>query len=125
MNREELEKYIAEAFGVEAEHPWEDKPEYSVFRHSSNRKWFAVTMRIPSRLLGLEGQGEIDIVNLKCDYVLICSLLSKKGFFPAYHMNKVHWISVALGMGVESDEIKWLVEISRDLTSPKRKKKKE
>lgn len=31
----------------------------------------------------------IDIVNLKCDPVLIGSLQSEKGIFPVYHMSNV------------------------------------
>lgn len=30
----------------------------------------------------------IDVVNLKCDSVLVGSLLCESGFFPAYHMSK-------------------------------------
>ena len=122
MERAELEKYITESFGADAEHPWESKPEYAVFRHGGNAKWFAVAMTVPKRVLGLKDEGNIDIVNLKCDYVLISSLASQKGIFPAYHMNKVHWISVALDGSVDAATVKWLLDVSYDLTAPKIKK---
>ena len=36
----------------------------------------------------MPGDESIDVVNLKCDPLLIGSLRSEPGFFPAYHMNK-------------------------------------
>ncbi len=41
MDRTELEKYIRNNYGTEPDHPWIKYPNYGVFRHSSNKKWFA------------------------------------------------------------------------------------
>ena len=43
--------------------------------------------------IGLTGEGEVDILNVKCDPILSGSLRMQPGFFPAYHMNKEKWIS--------------------------------
>ena len=91
-------------------------PNYAVFRHGENSKWFAVVMDVAKSKVGLPGDGKIDIVNVKCDFILIGSLLEQKGFFPAYHMNKANWISVALDGSVEDDMIKWILGMSFDLT---------
>ena len=66
----------------------------------------------------------IDIVNLKCDPVLIGSLQSEKGIFPAYHMSKDKWISVALDGGVDDEQIKMLLEMSYELTALKIQRKR-
>ena len=116
MKRTELEKYISETYGVSADYPWVKYPEYAVFRHGHNKKWFAVVMKLPKTRLGLEGNGTIDVMNVKSDYPLITSLLSETGFFPAYHMNKTNWISVALDGSAPEDKIKWILEISYELT---------
>ena len=116
MNRAELEKYIQEAYGSDAEYPWVRYPNYAVFRYGENSKWFAVVMDVAKSKVGLPGDGKIDIVNVKCDFILIGSLLEQKGFFPAYHMNKANWISVALDGSVEDDMIKWILGMSFDLT---------
>lgn len=63
-------------------------PNFAVFWHSNNQKWFALIMDIPRSRLGLPGDELLDVVNLKCDPLLIGSLRSEPGFFPAYHMNK-------------------------------------
>ena len=38
--------YIQSEYGAAPEHPWADEPEFAVFRHESNRKWFALVMNI-------------------------------------------------------------------------------
>ena len=53
------------------------------------------------------------------------SLLSQKGFLPAYHMNKNYWISILLNDSVPDSEILPLLELSYDSVAPKRKWKKE
>lgn len=122
MNKEELIKYIAEVYSTEAEYPWEDSPNNIVFRHYSNKKWFALIMKITKDKLGFREDGVIDVVNLKCDPILIGNLRNEKGIFPAYHMNKTHWITVALDGSADSDRIKWLLDLSYDLTNVKSKK---
>lgn len=124
MTRQELEAHIAEAYSTEPEYPWLKYPGYAVFRHSSNQKWFAAVMDIPKEKLGLREDGMIDILNVKCDPILIGSLRSEAGFFPAYHMSKANWITIALDGTVDADKIKWLLDMSYDLTAPKRSKPK-
>ena len=72
----------------------------------------------------MPGTELIDVVNLKCDPILTGSLRSDKGIFPAYHMNKSNWISVALDGSVSADKIKMLLDMSYELTSPKIRKTK-
>ena len=38
----------------------------------------------------------IDIVDVKVEPELVGSLRLKEGIFPAYHMNKEHWITIKL-----------------------------
>ena len=67
MYRKVLEKYILDTYGVSPEYPWTKYPLFSVFRHKSNNKWFAVIMTIDKCKLGINEDGQIDVVNLKCD----------------------------------------------------------
>ena len=96
MDRKGLEQLIFDTYSVEPDYPWMDTPESAVFRHAANRKWFALVTTVPRSKLGLPGQQPVDIVNLKCDPILIGSLRAEPGFYPAYHMNKRHWNSVRL-----------------------------
>lgn len=88
MNRSQLDKYITDYYGVRAERLFKKNPGFQVYRHNDTKKWFAMIMDLPESRLGLDGQKIIDVVNLKCDPILIGSLRLEQGFYPAYHMNK-------------------------------------
>ncbi len=119
--RQFLDKHITETYGVIAEYPWANAPSYGVYRHIHNKKWFAVIMDIPASKLGFISDETISIVNIKSDPILIGSLHKDDGIYPAYHMNKSHWISVLLDGTVDEEKIKWLTEISFSLTKSKKK----
>ena len=40
----------------------------------------------------------------------------ENGIFPAYHMSKAHWLTVALDGTVKEDKLKFLTDMSYDLT---------
>lgn len=124
MNRSKLEQFIVENYNGVADHPWAKYPNYKVFRHGDNKKWFALFMDVPRNKLGLKGMEKLDIVNLKCDPFLIGSFRGEEGIFPAYHMNKEHWLSVSLDGSTSEDVIKMLLDISFQLTETKVWKKK-
>ena len=124
MNRNELESFIKETYNADANYPWFKYPNYEVFRHSSNQKWFALIMDVPKSKLGLQGTETLAVVNFKCTPLLIGSLRKESGFFPAYHMNKDNWITVALDGSVSDDKIKMLLDMSYQATAPKIRRKK-
>lgn len=125
MNRTELTQFIAEYYAEKPDFPWDSDQGYAVFRHSENRKWFALIMDVPRSKLGLPGEGNIDIVNLKNDPVMSGSLRSEPGIFPAYHMNKQNWISAVLDGSVPDETLKLLLDISFQLTAPKIRRRKQ
>lgn len=105
-----------------ADMPFEDDFETTVFRHGEGGKWFGLLMRVEKSRVGLEGEGKIDVLNLKCDpeeSFIVREMY--EGIIPAYHMNKRHWISVLLCGGVPVDFTRRLIEKSYDLTDKKRK----
>ena len=116
MTQKDLEDYIFEEYGV--------KPESQIplgcinraFVHSDNKKWFALLMNVPYRSIGIQKNGYVDILNLKCDPVLIKSLIKRRGFQPAYNMNNDEWITVLLDGSVTRNEIEALLAASYDLT---------
>ena len=46
MNREQFIQYISDEYGVDEGILFQKHPLFCVFRHSNNRKWFAVVMDV-------------------------------------------------------------------------------
>lgn len=124
MTKEEFKAHMLEKYGVIGDNPFEEYDSTLVFRHASNRKWFALLMTISKRKLGLPSDDKIDVVNVKCPQEIIDSMWQENGIFPAYHMNRAHWLSLALDGSVDNHTIEWLVGLSYDLTKPKMPRKK-
>lgn len=122
MQKERIEQYIQDRFSAGAEHLWAKFPNYAVFRHPASKKWFAIIMDISKNKLGLEGDGPVDVMDIKCSPLMVGSLLSEKGFLPAYHMNKNSWITILLDESVPDEAIYPLLELSYDSVAPRRKK---
>lgn len=117
MNRTQAEAFIRENFaGIIQDYPWEDAPEYTVFRHADNRKWFALVAKAKYQILGLDQPGNVDFINLKCDPDLLEDLLHQPGILPAYHMNKRHWLTIPLDNSCPAEQIKNLIDLSYRLT---------
>ena len=114
---------IQSLYGVSPEYLWSSSPDSAVFRHTENGKWFGVLMRVAAEKLprlretGTGGTEFVNILNLKCEPELAAALAAgKRGIFPAYHMNKTHWISVCLNGSVSEEELDSLIELSFELT---------
>ncbi len=122
MTREEVFSYVKSAYDILPDYPWQD--ENAVLRHPENRKWFAVVLAAKRESLGLLGEGTLELLNLKCDPLLLGSIRSEPGFFPAYHMNKEKWVSAALDGSASEEKILALLDESYALTLGLSKKRK-
>ena len=125
MTRQELTDYIFDEYSVEPDYPFRMDDNTCVFRHIDNRKWFGIVMTIPYQTLGLRKKGTVDILNVKCDPMVIGSLRGKPGFLPAYHMNKDKWITLLLDGSAPNEDITALLAMSYTMTAAKLKKRKE
>ena len=108
---------VQEKYGNQLEYLWEKSPDTAVLRHEDNQKWYAVLMRIPWDKLEKGREGLVEAVNLKHDQV--ADLLLNKGIYPAFHMNKRYWISVAFDDTLSDEMVLELIEKSWNLTSKK------
>ncbi len=123
MTKQELIDYIFDAHSVEPDYPFPKDDVTCVFRHIDNRKWFGIAMVIPYRTVGINKPGDVDILNVKCDPVMMGSLRGKSGFCPAYHMNKDKWITILLDGSAGQEDIKALLAISYSMTAVKLRRK--
>lgn len=121
--RERVIQYARDRFGTEMEYLWADTPDCGILRHPSSKKWYAIMMGVHYSKLGLPGENLVDVLNVKCNPIMIGSLLSEKGFLPAYHMNKNHWISIQLDETVADEQIFPLLEMSYDSVALKHRKR--
>ena len=123
MTKQDFLKLCLEEFLTEPDYPFEDLHETAVLRHADNRKWYALVMKVSRRKFGFDSDEVIDVVNLKLPLEMFGSFGASKGVYPAYHMNKLHWISVLLP-DAPDDVVSFLVEASYEATRQKRKQRK-
>lgn len=110
--REQVCTYIGKTYKVSEEKLWKRYPNYLVFRHKDNQKWFALIMDVSRDKLGLDGHETVDILNVKMgDPFLADILVQQKGFFRGYHISRGNWLSILLDGSVDLEEVcKWLEE---------------
>ena len=78
-------KKIIEEFQEEPHFLWEDTPDACVFKNKDTNKWYAAILTADKSRL-TDGAGKIEAINVKLDPKEIEELLTKKGFYKAYHM---------------------------------------
>ncbi|MBQ3348580.1 MmcQ/YjbR family DNA-binding protein, partial [Candidatus Saccharibacteria bacterium] len=90
--------HIKSEYDVEPEFLWPERyPDYCIFRHSDNRKWFALIGTVPPATLGIDSNKKAEIINLKFDKGEALDFAETSDhIFPAYHMNKNNWITIWL-----------------------------
>lgn len=124
MNKQEFLEHCLDTYCTSPDYPFEKDFETAVLRHNENRKWYALVMRISRRKFGFDNDEVIDVVNLKLPVEMFGSFGVADGVYPAYHMNKLHWISVLLPDAPE-DVVQFLVNVSFEATKTTKKKTKE
>ena len=122
MTKQQFFSYCLSTYGTPPDYPFEGDFETAVFRHSGSRKWYAIVMRVSRRKFGFDDDEVIDVVNLKLPTEMFGSFGASDGVYPAYHMNKLHWVSVLLPDSPD-DIVEFLLNVSFEATKSKSKKK--
>ena len=123
MTKKELLAYCLDTYGTSPDYPFEEDFVTAVLRHADNKKWYALVMRLSRRKFGFDSDEVIDVVNLKLPTEMFGSFGMEDGVYPAYHMNKLHWISVLLPYSSD-DVAQFLVNASFEATKDNRKRRK-
>ena len=123
MKKSQFFEYCLNTYNTSPDYPFDDLFESAVLRHADNRKWYALVMSVSRRKFGFESDEVTDVVNLKLPTEMFGSFGAADGVYPAYHMNKLHWISVLLPDAPE-DVVKFLVNVSFEATRTKPKRSK-
>ncbi len=115
MTRQEFLTYCLDTYGTSPDYPFEDDLETAVLRHENNRKWYALLLRVSRRKFGMDSDEVVDVLNLKQPIGMFGSFGVADGVYPAYHMSKLHWISVLLS-DAPSDVVEFLTNASFEAT---------
>ena len=122
MTKQKFLSYCLSTYGTSLDYPFEEDFVTAVLRHADNRKWYAIVMRVSRRKFGFDSDEIINVVNLKLPTEMFGSFGTADGVYPAYHMNKLHWISVLLP-DAPDDIVQFLVNVSYEATKDKRKRR--
>lgn len=115
-------EYVKNTYGSDIEFLWEKSPDSAVFRRSDNKKWYGIIMTVPFKRLGVESDGDAELVNLKASPENITEIIDGKSVFPAYHMNKKNWFTVVLDGSISDSEIFSFIDDSYFIVAGKSKK---
>ncbi|MFJ4131453.1 MmcQ/YjbR family DNA-binding protein [Pseudomonas cyclaminis] len=115
-NKQRVLSYAEKKYHTQPDNPFHHFPSYIALRHGKEGSWYGLVMNVPRERLGIPGTGEIDVLDIKVPPEKVHALKKKKGFLPAYHMDKAHWISILLDDSVSDDLVSNLIDESFELT---------
>ena len=114
---ERLAAILRKRYGDTQDDPWNGKYlGHVVLRRMDSRKWYALTMNIDGKHIGCPGTRR-DVLVVRAGEKRVPLLLGRKGFLPAYHMNRAAWVTILLDDCVTDDEILSELEAARTLLS--------
>ena len=128
--RPQIFEYVKKKYGSEPEYLWMRFPDFAVFRHDDNRKWYGIVMDVEREKLGLgsadfSDPDKVDVLNVKVDDIILAQILvQQEGYLPGYHQSHHSWISILLDGTVPLKEITDLIDMSYRVTASKAKKQK-
>ena len=123
MTKQHFLEYCLNTYNTLPDYPFDEDSQTAVLRHEDNRKWYAVVMRVSRRKFGFDSDEVIDVLNLKQPTEMFGSFSASDGVYPAYHMNKLHWISVLLP-DAQEDVVSFLTNASFEATRSAKKRTK-
>ena len=112
-------EYIAQKYGDKLEFLWEKFPHNAICRRADNQKWYAAFLKIPAFKLGIDSDEVIEILNVRCAPDQLESYIDQRHYFPAYHMNKKHWITLYLNESLPFEMLCYWIDNSYQLAFKK------
>lgn len=89
-------QYVRDTYQHEPEYLWQRFPDNAIVRRADNRKWYLVILSVRKEKLGLPGTGIIEIIDVRMKAEDVLALVDGIRYFPGYHMNKKHWVTLCL-----------------------------
>ncbi|EGP5404006.1 hypothetical protein D3I35_12435 [Enterococcus faecium] len=98
-------QFIVNKYDSNPEFLWKKYPNYAVFRHQKNNKWFAIIMTIDGKKLNKSLDKKIEIIDLKGIAKNVSSLVDDLNYYKGYHMNKKYWYTAVLDGSISDSEL--------------------
>lgn len=109
--RQKWTKWMTENIVPYHGNPFE-KTEAMGFMVEDKGKWYGLMMEVPLQKLGVASKANALVLNVKIHPEDKERLVATDGIFEAYHMNKKHWISIALNVCTDDALIKECINTS-------------
>ena len=102
MNLEDIRRYCASKKGNHETFPFDEE---------------TLVIRVASKMYLLTNINSKDLsISLKCDPFMAQDLRRDfEAITAGYHLNKKHWITVAIDGSIEEDKIYYLIDLSYEL----------
>ena len=112
----EVVDYCNNKYGENHVNPFKKHPDILAFLNEKN-KWYALLSDVEYNKLNKNTDitTKVKILNVKYPTDNILDIIDNQNIFPAYHMNKKHWISIVLDKNIKLETIKELIDISFSL----------
>ena len=112
----EVIDYCNNKYGGNYVNPFKKHPDILAFVNEKN-KWYALLSDVEYNKLNKNTDitTKVKILNVKYPTDRILEIIDNKNIFPAYHMNKKHWISIVLDKNIKLETIKELIDMSYSL----------
>ena len=112
----EVIDYCNNKYGENHVNPFKKHPDILAMVNEKN-KWYALLLDVEYNKLNknIDITTKVKILNVKYPTDKILEIIDNKNIFPAYHMNKKHWISIVLDKNIKLETIKELIDISYSL----------
>lgn len=117
---EDVLRYVKERYNSTTVKPFKTNPDIKALVTTKN-KWYALFLDVEYSKLQKDSlvDSKVKIINLKHLSSEISTVINNRNVFPAYHMNKNHWISVVLDNNIDIEYVKELIELSYNLVNNK------
>ena len=88
--------YVREKYHNNLEFLWDRFPDNAIVRRQDTAKWYAAILTVQRKKLKLNGEGTIEVLDVRMKPQDIAVLVDGKKYLPGYHMNKKHWVTICL-----------------------------
>ena len=112
----EIIDYCNNKYGGNRVNPFKKHPDILALVNEKN-KWYSLFLDVEYNKLNKNTDitTKVKILNVKYPANKILEIIDNKNIFPAYHMNKKHWISIVIDKNIKLETIKELIDISYSL----------